>query len=134
MGKDVKETPKREERAFDEEELARKRDGLTATLEALRGDLRAFVIGVGYRVFFELLEEERSGVPRISLLHSSSLAAFSEGEVRRTTYLTLAKSTARGLLCWQTSRPRALEVPHGPKAAPVPPARRLSRLQSRRPW
>jgi len=79
MGKDVKETPKRKERAFDEEELARKRDGLTATLEALRGDLRAFVIGVGYRVFLELLEEERGLLCGPRYAHSEERQAYRHG-------------------------------------------------------
>ena len=79
MGKDVKETPKRKERAFDEEELARKRDGLTATLEALRGDLRAFVIGVGYRVFLELLEEERGQLCGPRYAHSEERRAYRHG-------------------------------------------------------
>jgi hypothetical protein len=59
MGKDVRETPKSEEQVFGGEELARRRDGLTATLEALRGDLRGFVMDAGYRIYLELLEEER---------------------------------------------------------------------------
>ena len=59
MSKDVRETPKSEERVFAGEELARERDGLTSTIEAIRGDLRGFVMEAGYRVFLELMEEER---------------------------------------------------------------------------
>jgi len=59
MCKDVKETVKSEEQVLRGEDLAKERDGLTATLEALRGDLRGFVMDTGYRVFLELLEEER---------------------------------------------------------------------------
>jgi len=58
MGKDVKNSEERRA-GIRRRGAGQGEDGLTATLEALRGDLRAFVIGVGYRVFLELLEEER---------------------------------------------------------------------------
>ncbi len=74
MSKDVRETPKMEE-----EEFARRRDGLTATLESLRGDLRGFVIDVGYRVFLELLEEERALLCGPRYAHIEERQAYRHG-------------------------------------------------------
>jgi hypothetical protein len=59
MSKDVRETPKSEGLVFADEGCAKKRDDLMATIEALRGDLRGFVMDAGYRIFLDLLEEER---------------------------------------------------------------------------
>jgi transposase-like protein len=74
MSKDVRETPKMEE-----EELAGRRDGLTATLEALRGDLRGFVIDAGYRIFLELLEEERELLCGPRYAHIGERQAYRHG-------------------------------------------------------
>jgi len=79
MGKDVRETPKSEERVFAGEELARRRDGLTATLEALRGDLRGFVMEAGYRIFLELLEEERELLCGPRYAHIGERRAYRHG-------------------------------------------------------
>ena len=79
MSKDVKETPESEEQVFEREELARRRDGLTATLEALRGDLRGFVIEAGYRVFLELLEEERELLCGPRYAHIEEREAYRHG-------------------------------------------------------
>lgn len=74
MSKDVRETPKMEE-----EELAGRRDGLTAILEALRGDLRGFVIDAGYRIFLELLEEERGLLCGPRYAHIEERQAYRHG-------------------------------------------------------
>jgi len=74
MSKDVRETPKMEE-----EELAGGRDGLTATLESLRGDLRGFVIDAGYRIFLELLEEERELLCGPRYAHIGERQAYRHG-------------------------------------------------------
>ncbi len=74
MSKDVRETPKMEE-----EELTGRRDGLTATLEALRGDLRGFVIDAGYRIFLELLEEERELLCGPRYAHIGERQAYRHG-------------------------------------------------------
>lgn len=79
MCKDVKETPKSEEQVFSGEELARRRGGLTATLEALRGDLRGFVIEAGYRIFLELLEEERELLCGRRYAHIGEREAYRHG-------------------------------------------------------
>lgn len=79
MGKDVKETAKSEEQAFPGQEVARKRDGLMATVEALRGDLRGFVIDAGYRVFLELLEEERELLCGPRYAHNGGRQAYRHG-------------------------------------------------------
>jgi transposase-like protein len=79
MGKDVRETPKSEEQIFGGEELARRRDGLTATLEVLRGDLRGFVLDAGYRIFLELLEEERELLCGPRYAHIGERRAYRHG-------------------------------------------------------
>lgn len=79
MSKDVKETTKSEERDFAEEEMARRRDGLTATLEAIRGDLRGFVIEAGYQIFLELLEEERELLCGRRYAHIGEREAYRHG-------------------------------------------------------
>lgn len=79
MGKDVRETRKSEEQVLDEEELAIERDGLTATIEAIRGDLRGFVIDAGYQVFIELLEEERQLLCGARYAHIRARQAYRHG-------------------------------------------------------
>jgi len=79
MFKDVKETPKSEERVFAEDELARGRDSLATTVEALRGDLRGFVVNAGYRVFLGLLEEERELLCGPRYAHIGERQAYRHG-------------------------------------------------------
>jgi transposase-like protein len=79
MCKDVKETTKSEEQNIAEEELAKRRDGLTATIEAIRGDLRGFVIDAGYRIFLELLEEERELLCGPRYVHLGEREAYRHG-------------------------------------------------------
>ncbi len=64
---------------MEEEELAGGRDGLTATLESLRGDLRGFVIDAGYRIFLELLEEERELLCGPRYAHIGERQAYRHG-------------------------------------------------------
>jgi putative transposase len=79
MSKDVKETAKSEERVFAEDELARERDSLTTTVEALRGDLRRFVVDAGYRIFLGLLEEERELLCGARYAHIGERQAYRHG-------------------------------------------------------
>ena len=79
MSKDVKETAKSEERVFSEDELAKERDSLMTTIEALRGDLRGFVVDAGYRVFLELLEEERELLCGPRYAHLGDRQAYRHG-------------------------------------------------------
>ena len=79
MTKDVRETPKREEPDFTDVELSKERAGLAATLDALRGDLRGFVIEAGHRVFLELLEEEREVLCGLRYAHRGDRQAYRHG-------------------------------------------------------
>lgn len=79
MSKDRREKPKSEEQVFAEDDLAEGRDRIAGTIESLRGDLRGFVIEVGYRVFVELLEEERQLLCGPRYAHIGERQAYRHG-------------------------------------------------------
>jgi transposase-like protein len=79
MSKDVRETPKKEEASCTDRELTEGRESLASLVEDLRGDLRGFVVEAGYRVFLELLEEERELVCGRRYAHNEGRDAYRHG-------------------------------------------------------
>lgn len=79
MYKDAREQSPEEARSAIERKAARERSGLTGTVEALRGDLRAFVMDAGYRVFLDLLEEERELLCGSRYAHTEEREAYRHG-------------------------------------------------------
>jgi len=59
MTKNAREQGKQQTQNATKEKAGKTRIRLNDTVEALRGDLRAFVMDSGYRIFLDLLEEER---------------------------------------------------------------------------
>ncbi len=79
MYKDAREQSPEEARSAIERKAGRERSGLTGTVEALRGDLRAFVMDAGYRVFLDLLEEERELLCGPRYAHTEEREAYRHG-------------------------------------------------------
>jgi putative transposase len=79
MSKDGREESREEAGNAREEGLSGERCRLTETVEALRGDLRAFVMDAGYRVFLDLLEDERTLLCGPRYAHELGREAYRHG-------------------------------------------------------
>mgnify|MGYP000063656524 CR=1 FL=1 len=79
MTKDARERSEEEARSAIGRKAARERSRLTDTVEALRSDLRAFVMDAGYRVFLDLLEGERELLCGPRYAHIEGREAYRHG-------------------------------------------------------
>lgn len=79
MTKDAREQSREEARRAFDRKAARERSRLSDTIEALRGDLRAFLVNTGYSVFLDLLEDERALLCGPRYAHIEKREAYRHG-------------------------------------------------------
>ena len=79
MTKDAREQNDQEARSTIEGKAAKETSRFTDTVEALRGDLRAFVMDSGYRVFLDLLEDARELLCGPRYTHVEESSAYRHG-------------------------------------------------------
>jgi len=79
MSKDAREQRKRETQNAIKEGEGRDRSRLAGAVEDLRGDLRTFVMDSGFRIFIELLEEEREILCGRRYAHDKRRGAYRHG-------------------------------------------------------
>jgi transposase-like protein len=79
MTKDAREQSREEAKRALDRKAARERSRLSDTIEALRGDLHAFLVNTGYSVFLDLLEDERALLCGPRYAHIEEREAYRHG-------------------------------------------------------